>query len=103
MEDRPQLSWGVSRTTEGGVRVIVIGVLAGWASGCVNPESACTLELGARYAPETQTLAVGSSFTAAVTLSTCGGRSHPSDRLAWASSDSSVVAVDAGSGRVTAR
>jgi hypothetical protein len=63
----------------------------------------CTLELGVRLTPGSRSIAVGESFTPSVEITTCGGQLRLTDEITWATTDTSVVAVDAGTGRTTGR
>jgi hypothetical protein len=66
--------------------------------------TACTDELRTDLQPRgTQQIAVGTGFTATITLSTCGGRERLSDTFTWSARDTLVVRVDATTGRVTGR
>ena len=84
------------------MRFTAMLALAALCAGCSSATSVCTEELGARFTPQAQTLAVGASFTVAVELSSCGGGVHPADAISWTSSDEVVASVDAASGQVVA-
>jgi hypothetical protein len=62
----------------------------------------CTSELSARLPMQT-TLAVGQAFTPSVELRSCGGRVVLTDEFTWATSDTTVVRVDTGTGRTVGR
>jgi hypothetical protein len=62
---------------------------------------ACTLELTPVVTPQTQTLAIGQSFTPSVKLLTCGGRITRTDTYHWTASDSTIIRVDSLSGTTT--
>ena len=77
-------------------------------AACANPFAAsadapCTRELGVRFTPGDTTIAVGQAFTAAVHLSSCGGREQLSDVVTWSAQDTTVVSVDPTAGLVTGR
>src|ERR1035437_905276 len=67
----------------------------------INVSVACTAELPPVLTPQTQTLAVGESFTPSVTLLTCGGHITRTDTYHWTASDSTIVRVDSLSGTTT--
>jgi hypothetical protein len=54
----------------------------------------CSLELTPVLSPQTQTLAVGESFTPSIKLFGCGGQLTVTDTFHWSASDSTVVRVD---------
>lgn len=67
--------------------------------GCDGPSQLaavpnCTDELRLRWTPADTTVDVGAKFAAAISLSTCGGNVHLSDRVTWASSDTTVATVE---------
>jgi hypothetical protein len=86
------------------VRCFALMLLSSLA-GCVQgfTTTACTTELGIHFAPIDTVIAVGSSFTATVSLTTCGGREQVPDTVLWRAQDTVVVAVDSVAGRVTGR
>ncbi len=79
--------------------LIAVGLflLAACGSGSMAP---CSDALQVRFAPAETTLALGASFVASVSLSTCGGSRSVSDVITWGSENPNVAVVDAG-GRVT--
>jgi hypothetical protein len=85
------------------VRLAAAG-LALVLAGCqpIVSERVCTDELRVQFTPQEKTLAVGESFAAAVALSTCGGGVQLSDTFTWSATDSTIVMVDAATGRVVA-
>jgi hypothetical protein len=73
-------------------------------AGCqsIVGDRVCTRELRAAFTPPEKMLAVGESFTATVALSSCGGAERLSDTFTWSATDSTIVMVDAQTGRVVA-
>ena len=61
----------------------------------------CTAELAMELTPKERTLAVGETFMPAIRLSTCSGQVQLTDTLRWAAGDTTVVRVEAESGRTT--
>lgn len=85
-------------------RLVASAVLCLGFSGCsrvVDP-GACTDELRVQLTPRDTAVSVGSAFTAAVALSTCGGRQPLADTFTFASTNAAAASVDAATGRVTA-
>ncbi|MBL0937641.1 MAG: Ig-like domain-containing protein [Gemmatimonadaceae bacterium] len=77
---------------------LIFGVaLAGFTTAC-----GCDADLQSRFDPSTKLLAVGESFTPSVKILGCGGTEPLRDVVTWAATDSSVVRVDAATGRTTA-
>ena len=72
-------------------------LLAACGSGSMPP---CSGALQVQFVPVETTLALGASFVAAVSLSTCSGSQAVSDVITWRSENPTVAVVDAG-GRVT--
>lgn len=64
---------------------------------------ACTRELRVHLTPADTTIKVAETFTAAVALSSCGGREQLTDTFTWRAKDPDVVTVDLTTGRVTGR
>jgi hypothetical protein len=62
----------------------------------------CDADLQVRFNPANRTLAVGESFTPSVRLLGCGGTEPLSEVVTWAAQDTSIVRVDAASGRTLA-
>lgn len=62
----------------------------------------CDADLRVRFDSMNRTLAVGESFTPSVELLGCGGTEPLSDVVTWAAQDTSIVRVDAASGRTLA-
>ena len=63
---------------------------------------ACTRELGISLTPRDTAVAVGSAFTPAIVLYSCGGRVRFADVYTWTSDDPSVARVHSETGRVAA-
>lgn len=62
----------------------------------------CTDELRVQLSPRDTTVSVGSTFTATVSLSTCGGRERLADTFTYASTNPAATTVNATTGRVDA-
>jgi hypothetical protein len=84
------------------VVALVVGCTVSLA-GCSELPLACTDELGIRFSPQSPTLAVGESVLASLELSTCGGRTRWKPTVVWRTDDTTVVAVDSTTGRITGR
>ena len=85
-------------------RCVLIATLA--LAGCDGSLTGynCTDELRSELQPRgEQQIAVGTSFTASIALSTCGGRERLSDAFTWSARDTLVVRVEPATGRVTGR
>ena len=65
-----------------------------------RPPTICTEELRVQFTPNDTTITVGQSFTASVTLSSCGGALSLVDTFGWRSDDPAIATVDSVSGRV---
>jgi hypothetical protein len=63
----------------------------------------CTQELGIRFSPRDTIIAPGQSFVATAATYTCGGTVVVPSTNIWGASDTTVLAVDSLSGRVTGR
>jgi hypothetical protein len=74
-------------------------------AGCSGITGAdCTRELGVALSPRgEQQIAVGQSFTATVSLSSCGGWELVRDVFTWSARDALIARVEPSAGRVTGR
>jgi hypothetical protein len=67
----------------------------------LNVTISCTAELVPVFTPQTQTLAVGASFTPSAKVMGCGGQLTYSDTFTWSASDTTIIRVDSLSGTTT--
>jgi hypothetical protein len=71
-------------------------------SGCGSlPLIACTSELGVELRPRERAIRVGESFQATATGISCGGRQRWRIEMEWSAVDTTIVAVERASGRIT--
>lgn len=68
-------------------------------TACSGLPTVCTDELGFGVRPSERTLAVGESFTPEARATTCSGRETVDIDWEWSASDTTVVRVDARTGR----
>lgn len=67
----------------------------------LNVVVVCTAELVPVWTPPAKTLAVGESFTPSIVLYGCGGQLTYPDTFTWSASDSTILRVDASTGKTT--
>lgn len=93
------------RTPEGFhvLRLSVGAIFLGLVTGCSLVAPCGTDELQYRVVPTSQAIAVGESFTPSAEFRGCQGRKPLDDVITWSATDTTVVRVDAVSGRVTGR
>jgi uncharacterized protein YjdB len=77
-------------------------VLSGLAVAACSERSPtiCTDELRVQFTPSDTSITAGQSFTAAVTVSSCGGALRLVDSFSWRSDEPAIATVDSVSGRV---
>lgn len=80
--------------------LVAMGILA---CGCRVTGVGCDATLMTSVQPTDTTIAVGQSFTARMTELTCRGTKAVTEEFSFASSDTTVAAVDSVSGIVRAR
>ena len=70
-------------------------------SACIDrPPTVCTDELRVHFAPSDASITARESFTASVSLSSCGGALSLVDTFRWRSDDPAIATVDSVTGRV---
>ena len=81
-----------------GLAIVLPGV--GLAACSDRPPTVCTEELRVQFTPSDTSITTGQSFTASVTVSSCGGALKLIDTFGWRSDDPAIATVDSVSGRV---
>lgn len=86
------------------LRAVVLGGMALPAAALTAARCAggCDADLQIEVAPGERVLAVGDHFTPRARLWGCGGTRRLRDTIVWRAGDTTVVRVDAATGRVTA-
>ena len=81
-----------------GLAIVLPGVVL--AACSERPPTVCTEELRVQFTPSDTSITAGQSFTASVTVSSCGGALRLVDTFGWRTDDPAVATVDSVSGRV---
>ena len=74
---------------------------AGFFLATLATACGCKADLGWNVDPLERSLAIGESFTPNITVLSCGGTTETHDDFTWSPADTTIVHVDAATGRTT--